>query len=64
MTWQPWTIRCTETNTIQLRSYEFYQETMSLSSIPLQFKFASPREYYSMQLSQCFAMEKSKCVLR
>jgi len=64
MTWQPWTIRCTETNTIQLRSYEYYQEMMSLSSVPLQFKFTSAREYYSVQLSQCFAMEKNKCVLR
>ena len=64
MAWQPWSIRCTETNTIQLRSYEYYQEIMSLPSVPQKFKFISAREYYSVQLSQCFAMEKSKCVLR
>ena len=45
----PFTLRCTRTNKIQLRSYEYYKNVLC-KSIPKEYHYASPRHFYSSQL--------------
>lgn len=46
----PYTVLCTRTNTVQLRSYSFYRRVLA-QGVPVEFVETNPRAFYSAALS-------------